>query len=143
MIVAIRQGLKEEGVDEPAVPLVRCASAHGVLRPTKKAAVVQERFAVPIKQMIEENPSFGYRTVAYLLRFNKNTVQRIFQLKHWQVRKRPVGFRPRVRAILSVAAVPNECWAPDLCRIVAGMAVRCSHSSAIVVAGSCALAYLS
>ena len=31
--------------------------------------------------MIEDNPSFGYLTVAVLLGFNKNTVQRIFQLK--------------------------------------------------------------
>ncbi|MGU5704202.1 hypothetical protein ACV1C5_22015 [Aeromonas caviae] len=31
--------------------------------------------------MIEDNPSFGYLTVAALLGFNKNTVQRIFQLK--------------------------------------------------------------
>ncbi len=45
--------------------------------------------------MIEENPSFGYRTVAYLLGMNKNTVQRIFQIKGGQVRKRPVGMRPR------------------------------------------------
>ncbi|MBL3587808.1 hypothetical protein JMM61_21115 [Rhodovulum sulfidophilum] len=43
--------------------------------------------------MIEEEPSFGYRTVAWLLGFNKNTVQRIFQIKGWQVRKRAVGIR--------------------------------------------------
>lgn len=30
----------------------------------------------------------GYRTVAGLLGMNKNTVQRIFQLKGWQVHKR-------------------------------------------------------
>ena len=70
--------------------------------------------------MIEENPSFGYRTVAHLLDFNKNTVQRIFQLKHWQVRKRPVGFRPRVQAMPSVASAPNERWATDLCQVWAG-----------------------
>ena len=29
--------------------------------------------------MIEEDPSFGYRTVAHLLGLNKNTLQRIFQ----------------------------------------------------------------
>jgi hypothetical protein len=52
-------------------------------------------------------PSFGYRTVAHLLDFNKNTVQRIFQLKGWQVKKRPVGFRPRVGALPSVAQAPN------------------------------------
>ena len=63
--------------------------------------------------MIEENPSFGYRTVAHLLGFNKNTVQRIFPLKGWQVRKRPVGFRPRIQALPSVATAPDERWATD------------------------------
>lgn len=76
--------------------------------------------------MIEENPSFGYRTVAALLGFNKNTVQRIFQLKGWQVRKRPVGFRPRVQALPSVAQAPNQRWATDLCRIWAGRDGWCS-----------------
>ncbi|CAJ0784534.1 hypothetical protein R8510_05271 [Ralstonia chuxiongensis] len=70
--------------------------------------------------MIEESQSFGYRTVAHLLGFNKNTVQRIFQLMGWQVRKRPVGFRPRVQALPSVASAPNERWSTDLCRIWAG-----------------------
>src|SRR5690625_1504648 len=81
---------------------------------------IQERFAKPIKAMIEENPSFGYRTVAWLLGFNKNTVQRIFQLKGWQVRKRSIGFRPRVEALPSVAAAPNERWSTDLCRVWTG-----------------------
>ena len=63
-------------------------------RPVKSAPKVQERFAAPIKQLIEADPSFGYRTVAGLLRFNKNTVKRIFQIKGWQVRKRGVGHRP-------------------------------------------------
>jgi hypothetical protein len=30
---------------------------------------------------------------SYLLGMNKNTVQRIFQLKGWQVRKRAIGFQ--------------------------------------------------
>jgi putative transposase len=100
MIVAIRRGLKEEGVD---VSISRLRHWFDIprrtvyYRPTKKTPVMQ-RFAGPIKQMIEENPSFGYRTVAHLLKFNKNTVQRIFQLKHWQVRKRPVcGRYPLLR----------------------------------------------
>src|SRR3546814_13809752 len=78
------------------------------------------QFAEPIKAMIEESPSFGYRTVAYLLGFNKNTVQRIFQLKGWQVKKRAIGFRPRIQAMPSVAAAPNERWSTDLCCICAG-----------------------
>jgi putative transposase len=63
-------------------------------RSVKAAPKVDPKFAEPIKAMIEGAPSFGYRTVAHLLGFNKNTVQRIFQLKGWQVRKRPIGFRP-------------------------------------------------
>ena len=59
-------------------------------------------------------------TVAFLLGFNKNTVQRIFQLKNWQVRKRPIGMRPRIQALPSVATAPNERWSTDLCRIWAG-----------------------
>ncbi|WP_202626960.1 hypothetical protein [Steroidobacter agaridevorans] len=124
MIETIRQGLHD---DSYTVSISQLCRWFGVPRrsvyykATKKPPVVQERFALPIKQMIEEHPSFGYRTVAYLLKFNKNTVQRIFfQLRHWQVRKRPVGFRPRIRALPSVANVPNERWATDLCRIWSG-----------------------
>ncbi len=70
--------------------------------------------------MIEESPSFGYWTVAGLLSFNKNTVRRIFQIKGWQVKKRAIGFRPRIQTLPSVASMPNERWSTDLCRILAG-----------------------
>src|SRR3546814_15278510 len=51
---------------------------------------------------------------------NKNTVQRIFQIKGWQVRKRAVGNRPRIEALPSVAMAPDQRWATDLCRIWGG-----------------------
>ncbi|MFC3059067.1 hypothetical protein [Paenirhodobacter populi] len=89
-------------------------------RPTKAAPKADPRFAEPIKAMIEQEPSFGYRTVAWLLGFNKNTVQRVFQLKGRQVRKRPIGMRPRIEAIPSVAKAPNERWSTDMCRVWAG-----------------------
>ena len=57
--------------------------------------------------MILEKPSFGYRMVAGLLGLNKNTVQRIFQISGWQVKKRPIDFRPRVKALPSVATGPD------------------------------------
>ena len=123
MIETIRQGLKQEGFD---VSVSKICQWFGVprrtvyYRPVKSSPKVQDCFAKPIKAMIEENPSFGYRTVAHLLDFNKNTVQRIFQLRGWQVRKRPIGFRPRVQALPSVATAPNERWATDLCRVWAG-----------------------
>jgi putative transposase len=45
---------------------------------TIAAPKVQKQLPFPIKAMIEENPSFGYRTVAHSLGMNKNAVQRIF-----------------------------------------------------------------
>ena len=67
MIESIQQGLQEDGIE---VPVTKLCGWFGVPRrtvyykPVKKAPIVQECFAKPIKDMIEENPSFGYRTVA-------------------------------------------------------------------------------
>lgn len=123
MIRALHAGLLADGV---TVSLAKLCVWFGVprravyYRPTKAAPNIASRFAEPIKAMIESNPSFGYRTVAWLLGFSKNTVQRIFQLKGWQVRKRALGMRPRIEAIPSVAAAPNERWSTDMCRVWAG-----------------------
>ncbi|CAM5211913.1 IS3 family transposase ISKpn40 [Castellaniella defragrans] len=123
MIETIRQGLKEDGY---TVSIAKLCQWFNIPRrtvyykPTKAAPTVDPKFAEPIKTMIEESPSFGYRTVAHLLGMNKNTVQRIFQLKGRQVKKRAVGFRPRIQALPSVATAPNERWSTDLCRIWAG-----------------------
>lgn len=123
MIESIRQGLKEDGFE---VSISKLCQWFGVprrtlyYRPVKSPPKIQERFAKPIKAMIEDEPSFGYRTVAGLLQMNKNTVQRIFQLMRWQVKKRPVGFRPRIQALPSVATASNERWASDLCRVWTG-----------------------
>lgn len=93
MIRRIQQGLLAKGV---AVSIAKLCTWFGIPRrtvyykPVKAAPKVDPRFSEPIKKMIEEEPSFGYRTVAWLLGFNKNTVQRIFQIKSWQVRKRAV-----------------------------------------------------
>lgn len=123
MIETIRQGLQAEGFIVPITKLCRWFDVPRrtvYYKPVKAAPKVDPKFSVPIKSLIEEAPSFGYRTVAYLLGFNKNTVQRIFQLMGWQVRKRPVGFRPRIQALPSVAMRPNERWSTDLCRVWAG-----------------------
>ena len=123
MIEMIRQGLQADGITVSISKLCRWFEVPRrtvYYRSVKSTPKVQARFAEPIKAMIEESPSFGYRTVAHLLGFNKNTVQRVFQLMRWQVRKRPVGFRPRVQAMPSVATAPNERWSTDMCRIWAG-----------------------
>lgn len=123
MMLSLQQDLNSEGVQVSMSQLCRWFEVPRptvYYKPTKTAPKVQEQLVQPIKSMIEENPSYGYRTVAYLLGMNKNTVQRIFQLMGWQVRKRPVGFRLRIQARPSVASQPEERWATDLCRVWTG-----------------------
>ena len=123
MIRSVQQGLLADGCH---VPVTKLCAWFGVPRrsvyytPTKAAPKLDPAIVAPIKDLIEKEPSFGYRTVAWLLGMNKNTVQRVFQIKGWQVRKRPVGSRPRIEAKPSVAAAPNERWSTDLARIWAG-----------------------
>jgi len=123
VIQTVKQGLEAEGVTVPMTKLCQWFEVPRrsvYYKPTKSAPKVQERLERPIKALIEQDPSYGYRTVAGLLNMNKNTVQRIFQIRGWQVKKRPIGFRPRVEALPSVAVSPDQRWATDLCRIWAG-----------------------
>ena len=123
MIEAIRQGLRDDGFE---VSVSKLCTWFGIARRTmyyrsiKSPPKLQEQLVLPIKALIEEEPSFGYRTVANLLGFNKNTVQRIFKLKGWQVRKRAIGKRPRIEAVPSFATAPDQRWATDLCRVWGG-----------------------
>jgi putative transposase len=123
MIRTLQQGLLEDGIK---VPLAKLCAWFGVPgrtvyeKLTKSTPKVDTRFVEPIKAMIEREPAFGYRTVGWLLGFNKNTVQRIFQIKGWLVRKRPIGMRPRIGAVPSVATAPNERRSTDLCRVWPG-----------------------
>lgn len=122
-VETIHQGLMADGIHVSISKLCRWFEVPRrsiYYRPRKAAPRIQEHLAGPVKRMIEENPSFGYRTVAHLLGMNKNTVQRIFQLKGWQVRKRAIGFRPRIEARISAADRPNERWATDMCRVWTG-----------------------
>ena len=123
MIDSIQQGLQAEGVHVSLSKLCRWFNVPRrslYYRPTKTKPKIRPDVAEPIKELIEQEPSFGYRTVAALLGMNKNTVQRVFQLKGWQVRKRPIGARPRIQALPSVAQSANERWATDLCRVWGG-----------------------
>lgn len=94
MIEPIRQGLKAEGFTVSVSQLCRWFDVPRrsfYYRSTKTAPKLRDHLVSPIKALIEQEPSLGYRTVAGLLGMNKNTVQRIFQLKGWRVRKRSVG----------------------------------------------------
>ncbi len=124
MIHRVQQGLRHDGVAASLSHLCRCFE---VLRRTvyyhaaKAKPKVDAQFAVPIKAMIEENPSFGYGTVAHLLGFNKNTVQRMFKIQDCQVPKRTIGMRPGIQTLPYVPKAPDERWSTDLCRIWAGL----------------------
>ena len=74
----------------------------------RRSRRINDALAARIKRVIDTLPYAGYRTVAWLLGENKNSVQRIFQLKGWQVRKRRSGHRPRVQSLPSAASRPNE-----------------------------------
>ena len=92
MIETIRQGLKQDGFDVSISKLCRwfeIPRRTAYYKPTKAPAKVQERFVAPIKEMIDSNLSFCYRTVAHLLAFTQNTVQRIFQSKCLHVTQDP------------------------------------------------------
>ncbi|TDK18556.1 IS3 family transposase, partial [Luteimonas aestuarii] len=94
--------MRDDGFEVSMVKLCRwfgVARRSVYYRSTKAPPKVRPELAEPIKALIEDEPSFGYRTVAGLLDMNKNTVQRIFQLMGWQVRKRAVGKRPRIEAL--------------------------------------------
>ena len=65
MIEGIRQGLKDDGFE---VPLTKLCRWFGVARrsvyykPSRATPKVNPAFVEPIKALIEEEPSFGYRT---------------------------------------------------------------------------------
>jgi putative transposase len=98
MILQLQLELKVEGTQ---VSLVKLCQWFEMPRltvfycPTNSAPKVHGKLVTLIEATIEENLSFGYRRVSHLLGMNKNTVQRVFQCVGWQVRKRPIGFRPR------------------------------------------------
>ncbi len=101
-------------------------------RQVKHRPKVNEVLAGRIKQFIEQHSYAGYRTIAHNLGLNRNTVQRINQLKGWQVRQRSIGFRPRARSMPSEAASPNERWSTDMTRVWCGPNDRWSALSAVM-----------
>ena len=82
--------------------------------------IIETALVEPIRAIFNEAPSFGYRTVAILPGINKTMVQRIFQLKGWQLRKRPFALRLRIEAFASVATRPDERRATELRGVRAG-----------------------
>ncbi len=67
MILRVQQGLAAEGFEVSVSKLCRWFSLPRptvYYRPGKSASKVDPKYVEPIKAMIEESPSFEYRTVA-------------------------------------------------------------------------------
>lgn len=110
-MVSFQQGLRPE---ESTCRWWSCAAGSKgpggpcTTKPMKSAPKLREELVAPVKVLTEQEPSFGYPTVAGLLGMNKNAVQRIFQRIGWQVRKRPQGVRARAGgAVVRAAAKPT------------------------------------
>ena len=115
--------LAEEG---DVVPLSTLCRWLGVPRrtvyyePRVRRSTVDAEKAARVKAVIERFPTYGYRRVAVVLGWNHKVVQRIFQRRGWQIRKRAKGHRPRVKALPSVAARINQRWSTDLAMVWCG-----------------------
>jgi transposase-like protein len=70
LMLTIQQGLREDGFEVSMVTLCRwfgVTRRSVYYRSTKDAPKVKPELAEPIRELIEAEPSFGYRTVAALL----------------------------------------------------------------------------
>lgn len=73
-MASIQQGLREDGFEVSMVKLCRwfgVARRSVYYKPVKATPKVKPELAEPIRELIEAEPSFGYRTVAGLLGMNK------------------------------------------------------------------------
>jgi putative transposase len=79
-----------------------------------------------LRQLIQQHPTFGYRRLWVLLRFqdgivvNRKAVYRVLKQKGWFVHQRSSTPRPRVRGWVSRASRSNERWAMDVTHIACG-----------------------
>lgn len=79
-----------------------------------------------LRQWIQQHPTFGYRRLWVLLRFqdgfvvNRKAVYRVLKQQGWFIHQRVATPRPRVRGWISRASRSNERWAMDVTHIPCG-----------------------
>jgi len=79
-----------------------------------------------LQRLLQQHPTFGYRRLWALLRFqrgvvvNHKAVYRVLRAKRWLVHQRPSTPRPRARGLVSRASCSNERWAMDVTHIPCG-----------------------
>ncbi|ADV47283.1 IS3 family transposase [Nitratifractor salsuginis] len=116
----VQSEMREEG---HPISITKLCGLFGIPRrsfyykPIERTPRVDEERVRKVQEKIEEFPTYGYRRLALLLGMNKKAVQRILQLKGWQVRKRAKGHRPRAKMMPSRSQYPNQRWAIDMTRV--------------------------
>ena len=94
--------------------------------PPRRAPVIDEVLAARLQRLMAAHPTFGYRRLWALLRFqegmpiNRKAVYRVLALRGWFVHQRQTTPRPRVQGRRSRAARSNERWAMDMTHIDCG-----------------------
>lgn len=79
-----------------------------------------------VQRLLQQHPTFGYRRLWALLRFqhgvvvNHKAVYRVLREKRWLVHQRAATPRPRARGLISRASRSNERWAMDVTHIACG-----------------------
>ena len=64
-------------------------------KPKARPRIADPALTERVKLAMQRFPTYGYRRLAIVLGENKKPIQRILQIKGWQVRTLPHGFRPR------------------------------------------------
>ncbi len=96
----------------------------GTRRP--RAPGIADPLASRIHELLQRHPTYGYRRLWALLRYqdgvvvNRNAVYRVLKLKRWLVHQRPCTPRPRARGWVSRASRSHEGWAMDVTHIPCG-----------------------
>lgn len=125
--------MREEGKD---ISIAKMCEWSGVARSTfyyephlasPRPITLDEAVVLEIRKIIDEFPGYGVRRIHAVLRdrlekaVNRKKVRRIIRVNGWQVRKKPVGSRPRAHGLRSIATRPNERWAIDTTHIFCGL----------------------
>jgi putative transposase len=86
------------------------ASLHRVPTVQRRSVAVDPPWVEPLRQLIQQYPTFGYRHLWALLRgqttrrVNKKAVYRVLRQKRWLVHQRSCTPRPRVHGWVSRAS---------------------------------------
>lgn len=102
------------------------AGLHRTTSPAPHRARIEPPWLERVQQWIQQHPTFGYRRLWALLRFqdrivvNRKAVYRVLKQKGWFVHQRVSTPRPRVRGWISRASRSNERWAMDVTHIACG-----------------------